>query len=240
MKRMFLVVLMFGSGLFSREVPAQEFCLGVPHPFSPCATFVCTAKGWETPSVKVGATCTVGAQTGRCVAQGSGFYCAVPNLSTIEWTPIGPAPVANPGLGGNNAGRINVAVADPTNAAVIYVGTAGGGIWKTSNAFSGTNPLWQPLTDAILLPLVRHPRTSPACRWLQTHMHCLCIPRTTTSFRGSSTIRGPVCLFRTRPGARKLEPKWQRAIRPQRAKRHCRASEQSADRVFSRPRQGTF
>jgi photosystem II stability/assembly factor-like uncharacterized protein len=171
MKRFFLAVLMLSSGVLVGEGRAQEFCLGVPQPLSPCATFVCTSKGWETSSVKVGATCTVGAQTGRCVAKGSGFYCAVPNLSTTEWTPIGPAPVANSGLGGNNAGRINVAVADPTNPAVIYVGTAGGGIWKTTNAVSGATPQWLPMTDAI--PDANAPPTNLASLAVSPSPHAL-------------------------------------------------------------------
>lgn len=75
-------------------------------------------------------------------------------LGFSTWTPIGPAPVANPGPGsGGNAGRVNVAAADPLNSSVIYVGAAGGGIWKTTNATAGTTPVWQPLTDMISAPL---------------------------------------------------------------------------------------
>ncbi len=67
---------------------------------------------------------------------------------TFQWTPVGPAPVANPGPGqGGNAGRVNAAVADPTNPDVIYLAAAGGGIWKTVTATSGNAPTWQPLTD---------------------------------------------------------------------------------------------
>jgi len=74
-------------------------------------------------------------------------------LNFSVWEPVGPAPVANPGRGsGGNAGRVNVAVADPKNPAVIYVGSAGGGIWKTSNAAQGATPTWQALTDQISAP----------------------------------------------------------------------------------------
>ncbi len=99
-----------------------------------------------------GQSCAVGSN-GSGTMNGASVTVPVMCLSTSSWVPIGPAPVANPGPGeGGNAGRVNVAVADPSNTAVIYVGTAGGGIWKTSNASSGATPTWQPLTDNISAP----------------------------------------------------------------------------------------
>jgi photosystem II stability/assembly factor-like uncharacterized protein len=66
-------------------------------------------------------------------------------LSTTSWTPIGPAPIVNTfGLGNLPAsGRIATIAADPTNANTIYIGAAGGGVWKTTDG--GTT--WSPLTD---------------------------------------------------------------------------------------------
>src|SRR5438105_10017682 len=67
-------------------------------------------------------------------------------LSTVAWTAIGPAPLnsAPAGYGtGNVSGRITGIAADPTDANTIYVGPAGGGVWKTTNG--GTN--WTALTD---------------------------------------------------------------------------------------------
>lgn len=56
------------------------------------------------------------------------------------WTNLGP----NSSTGGYaGIGRINCIAFDPTNASVIYVGSAGGGVWKTTNG--GTS--WTPLTD---------------------------------------------------------------------------------------------
>ncbi len=100
-----------------------------------------------------GQACALGNNASGRV-DGANVIIPVTCLSTSVWTPVGPAPVANPGPGsGGNAGRVNMAVADPTNAAVIYVAAAGGGIWKTSNAVSGTaTPSWQPLTDQIPAP----------------------------------------------------------------------------------------
>src|SRR5581483_8997071 len=78
------------------------------------------------------------------------------SLSTATWTDIGPgsstltsgqveAPIANgqiPG-GGAVSGRVTGIAADPTNASIIYLATAGGGVWKTTDG--GSN--WSPLTD---------------------------------------------------------------------------------------------
>lgn len=70
------------------------------------------------------------------------------NITSLNWLPVGPAPCSNPGPGqGGNAGRANSVCADPTNSAVIYLASAGGGIWKTSNALAGAVPVWQPVTD---------------------------------------------------------------------------------------------
>src|SRR6266576_3176372 len=67
------------------------------------------------------------------------------------WTSLGPAPIAdeksccNPSSDyGRASGRMTSVAVDPTNAAVIFAGTAGGGVWKSSNA--GTT--WTALTDS--------------------------------------------------------------------------------------------
>ena len=44
------------------------------------------------------------------------------------------------------AGAIQAVAAHPTNPNILYVGTANGGIWKTSNATSAS-PTWTELTD---------------------------------------------------------------------------------------------
>jgi photosystem II stability/assembly factor-like uncharacterized protein len=56
-----------------------------------------------------------------------------------QWSPIGPAPIQ----GGIRSGRVWGIAVDPRNSSVVYIGTDGGGVWKTTDA--GTN--WTPLTD---------------------------------------------------------------------------------------------
>ena len=71
-------------------------------------------------------------------------------LSSVSWTPIGPAGInGTSGFGGGNggpsAGRINGVVTDPVNPNVIYVAATGGGVWKTTDG----GILWKPLTDGL-------------------------------------------------------------------------------------------
>jgi photosystem II stability/assembly factor-like uncharacterized protein len=66
-------------------------------------------------------------------------------LSPINWTPVGPASITGgqvPGAG-LVSGRITGIAVDPTNANIIYVASAGGGVWKTVDA----GMTWTPLTD---------------------------------------------------------------------------------------------
>jgi hypothetical protein len=59
------------------------------------------------------------------------------------WTALGPAAINNGWQTQAASGRIVALAADPTNASIIYIAAAGGGVWKTTNG--GTS--WTPLTD---------------------------------------------------------------------------------------------
>ena len=63
--------------------------------------------------------------------------------SSQSWTALGPAPI---NVSGSLAytGRINSIALHPTDPLTLYVGTATGGVWKTTNG--GTS--WSPLTDS--------------------------------------------------------------------------------------------
>jgi hypothetical protein len=66
-----------------------------------------------------------------------------------DWIPIGPAPIPNGQTSGFStpvSGRtISIAV-HPTNANIVYVGTAQGGLYRSTDG--GTN--WTPLLDGAL------------------------------------------------------------------------------------------
>ncbi len=55
------------------------------------------------------------------------------------WQSLGPTPIQ-----GNNSGRVAAIAVHPTNAQIVYVGGAQGGVWKTTDG--GTT--WTPLGDA--------------------------------------------------------------------------------------------
>jgi hypothetical protein len=68
---------------------------------------------------------------------------------SASWTAIGPAPLDG-GYSdvGGDSGRIDGVAADPTNADIVYIAAAGGGVWKTTNA-TAASPTWTPVTDNI-------------------------------------------------------------------------------------------
>ncbi|HEV3312011.1 MAG TPA: hypothetical protein VG815_15985, partial [Chloroflexota bacterium] len=72
------------------------------------------------------------------------------DLPTKAWTSIGPAPIGGTapdgGKWGFSSGRVAAIALDPTTAGanqVIYLGTASGGVWKSSD----NGGSWAPLTD---------------------------------------------------------------------------------------------
>jgi hypothetical protein len=58
------------------------------------------------------------------------------------WFPIGPAPI-DPGIGGEATGRAGVLAVNPFNQNEVWLGSASGGVWQTTDG--GLH--WTPLTD---------------------------------------------------------------------------------------------
>ncbi|HJT97330.1 MAG TPA: CARDB domain-containing protein [Rhodanobacteraceae bacterium] len=68
-------------------------------------------------------------------------------LDPDAFTLLGPSPLAGEGFGnGTNAGRTNVLVSDPDDDTIAYLGSDGGGVWKTTNCCS-ENTTWTVKTD---------------------------------------------------------------------------------------------
>ncbi len=65
-----------------------------------------------------------------------------PAANSGAWVPLGPSYINSTGKG---IGRANRLAFHPTDANTLFLATASGGLWKTTNA--GTN--WYPLTDGI-------------------------------------------------------------------------------------------
>jgi hypothetical protein len=72
---------------------------------------------------------------------------AVGSIGGTVWKPIGPNPIVEDGcctpvtFAAN--GRVNSIAVDPTNSNVLYLGSAGGGVWKSVD--QGAH--WKPMTD---------------------------------------------------------------------------------------------
>ena len=76
----------------------------------------------------------------------------ISSLHGVTWQPIGPDPID---AGGNVFwnGRVNTIAINPNNANQIYIGTTGGGIWKSNDA--GAH--WTPLTDHLPMLAIGEP-----------------------------------------------------------------------------------
>src|SRR5262245_16282156 len=73
-------------------------------------------------------------------------------LAGESWVNLGPTDglVVYSGftLSHVGSGRINAIRVDPRDPDVVYLGTAGGGVWKTWN-FSAAQPDWHPVTELL-------------------------------------------------------------------------------------------
>jgi hypothetical protein len=95
-------------------------------------------------------------------------------ITLSSWTGIGPAPIANGQNPGNGpvSGRVTGVTTDPTNSNLIYVSTAGGGLWRSADG----GQTWTPLTDnqatlttgTILDANSGHVQASPAALYAGT------------------------------------------------------------------------
>jgi hypothetical protein len=69
-------------------------------------------------------------------------------LNGTSWTSLGPTQTTlgalDPSESGVSSGRITALAAHPLDPNIIYVATAGGGVWKTTNGRAS----WAPLTDS--------------------------------------------------------------------------------------------
>ncbi len=68
---------------------------------------------------------------------------AIVARNSNSWVNLGPAPVSDYP---KRSGRINGAMADPSNPNIMYVAADGGGVWKTTDWLDPA-PVWTPLTD---------------------------------------------------------------------------------------------
>src|SRR5258708_26099227 len=82
-----------------------------------------------------------------------GWWATAPSV----WEPVGPSFETNEpsNVGTKNTGRVNwietTTNFDGQGTSAIYLATAGGGVWRSSD-FTSSSPTWVPLTDYLSLP----------------------------------------------------------------------------------------
>lgn len=70
---------------------------------------------------------------------------------TAAWQPVGPASVVSPSFN-NITGRVSAIATDPNDSTgnTVYIGTTGGGVWKSTNAAGPLSAVtFTPLTDTL-------------------------------------------------------------------------------------------
>lgn len=76
-------------------------------------------------------------------------------LDPTQFTSLGPRPLQSNGCAGcfpygHVSGRVNVIAIDPVTPSVAYLGSVGGGVWRTTNCCT-TATTWAPMTDSPLI-----------------------------------------------------------------------------------------
>jgi hypothetical protein len=79
-------------------------------------------------------------------------------LDPNQFTSLGPQPLQSDNCFncfnyGHVAGRTNVIVTDPISTNIAYIGSDGGGVWKTTNCCSA-DTVWEPMTDDPLISTI--------------------------------------------------------------------------------------
>ncbi|MEW5988856.1 MAG: hypothetical protein AB1791_19710 [Chloroflexota bacterium] len=102
-------------------------------------------------------------QVERRIPAGQVTYSRLENPSPLaldpnQFTSLGPAPLQSDGCWscynyGHVAGRTNVMVIDPVETNVAYLGSDGGGVWKTTNCCNSATT-WSPVTDDPLISTI--------------------------------------------------------------------------------------
>lgn len=96
---------------------------------------------------------TSAAQAMDAARQQQARTAAQPRVTSLSapWQPIGPNQIATP-VYGNVTGRVTAIAIDPADATgnTVYLGTTGGGVWKSTNAAGPVSAVtFAPLTDTL-------------------------------------------------------------------------------------------
>jgi photosystem II stability/assembly factor-like uncharacterized protein len=155
-RRVLLIALVFGfSSLLSTATPAPQ------RPAVPEEDDVIARENWFYGTRAYPNRKTPPGARARALRQGSllrqkwfaqarsaaqhHLFIASPPGSASTWSQVGPEPGHDPdNTASPSSGRATALAVDPTNPSVVYMGTAGGGVWKTTDG----GARWTPLTDS--------------------------------------------------------------------------------------------
>ncbi|HVN29474.1 MAG TPA: hypothetical protein VMT64_13345, partial [Candidatus Binataceae bacterium] len=98
--------------------------------------------------------------------------------ATPMWTSLGPLPITNqtPLFGNvpvgsplaNAGGRVTAIATDPTTSGRLFVGTAGGGVWMSTNGGAGFTPIFDAQPTLAIGAIALDPTTTPPTIYVGT------------------------------------------------------------------------
>lgn len=109
-------------------------------------------------AIGLGTTLFANAQTGPEKRTSGSESLPDPLMENLKFRNIGPAGMS---------GRVTAIDADPVHPEVIYVGSASGGLWKSSNAGQSWNSIWDDQPNASIGAVKVDP-SNPDVIWVGT------------------------------------------------------------------------
>ena len=133
------------------ELPGARQAGGAALPAAPAARAQRFLRGRSAGGTVSGAVALGAARVVHATA--ARLQLAIGGVSALSapWTAVGPMQVASP-VFGNVTGRVTSIAIDPTDASgnTVYLGTTGGGVWKSTNAAGDPGSVsFTPLTDTL-------------------------------------------------------------------------------------------
>jgi len=114
----------------------------------------------------------------RAMERANSSRAAPAATAAPQWTALGPAPIINETpmfgtdpVGGplaNSSGKVTAIAADPTTSGRLFIGTAGGGVWMSTNGGTSFTPIFDGQPTLAIGAIALDPGTNPPTLYVGT------------------------------------------------------------------------